>query len=708
MKRFSLKTITKTLFFCGLSMALMGQNTQPYELLRAEILKNFPAVRTTQEVKKGKNGVSFPAYKLSPYEMHNILLQFLGGDKNVEEVASCLDAKSITDLNLFFYNIDRPDYTILESTYRGASLNGKMAQAKWIVMPSTNQEELERRQNLARYLMARPQLGKKLATLFKELAGIEGKMYSLWNDNDLIYSKFAQETFYKGNQNRYRNSSDAAWLEFNRRMNDIKPLISLAKIEVGLGLITQILVPYGVHKVAEIPFSEAQKRFRDGHYITLPNGEKIKVFAGVGPWKPVTYDLLCQIASIPDFVRGKKELNQINALMTLSAFAILVPIAANIPTWWKSVQAYKAFVTYLRTRFAVFVQWRRIVLDIHKTIQEEQFLCDNLEGFSDLAAFANGENAKLKKFFATISSSTFTSNSYYLANVGKVLQAVPQFLRIRNNFRPLFKTLGALEAYLSIGTLIDEKNASPTPWCFARYATMATPYLNLADYSHPLIPADKSVLNSIVLGENGHQGMIVTGPNASGKSMNIRSIALCLLLSQSLGIAPARNALLTPMSKMLTYLNPVDNIAEGRSLFQAEEDRIKYIVQETVALPKDQFAFIVADELLSSTAPTEGEAATLGICYGLSKYPNCMPIMATHFVKLTTLPQNTNGFYMNYHVSVIRNTDGSFTHPFKLEPGRAHQVIAIDLARQQGFDPEILDFADQFLKEQGIERGRLI
>lgn len=704
MKHFSFKAIASTLFFFGLNVALLGQSMQPYELLRAEILKNFPAVRATQEIKKGKNGVSFPGHKLSPYEMHDILLQFLGGDKNTEEVASCLDAKSITDLNLFFYNIDRPDYTVLESTYRGASLNGKIAQAKWMVMPSTNQNELEMRQNLARYFMARPQLGKTLAALFKELATLEEKMYSLWNDNDLIYSKFAQETFYKGSQKRYRGNNDAVWLEFNRRMNDIKPLISIAKLEIGIGLLSRLLLPYGYHKMAEIPFSEARRRVRDGH----DDLRNVLDLPGLGPWTPVTYNLLRNIASIPDFISGKKEFNRANALITLSALAIVVPIAANMPTWWKSVQTYKAFVTYLRTRFAVFVKWRRIVLDIYKTIREEQFLCDNLEGFSDLSAFANGENTKLKKFFGTVSSSTFTSNSYCFANVGKVLQAVPQFLRIQDEFRPLFKTLGALEAYLSIGTLIDEKNASPTPWSFARYATMATPYLNLADYSHPLIPADKSVLNTIVLGENGHQGMIVTGPNASGKSMNIRSIALCLLLSQSLGIAPARNAVLTPMSKMLTYLNPVDNIAEGRSLFQAEEDRINYIVQTTTSLPASQFAFIVADELLSSTAPKEGEAATFGICYGLSKYPNCMPIMATHFVKLTALPQDTNGFYMNYHVSVIKKPNGNFTHPFKLEPGRAHQVIAIDLARQQGFDPAILDFADQFLKEQGIERGRLI
>jgi len=202
--------------------------------------------------------------------------------------------------------------------------------------------------------------------------------------------------------------------------------------------------------------------------------------------------------------------------------------------------------------------------------------------------------------------------------------------------------------------------------------------------------------------------MVVTGPNASGKSMNIRSIILNITLGQSLGIAPSRVAIFTPMAKILTYLNPVDNIAEGRSLFQAEEDRISYIVQTVDSLPVDQFAFIAADELLSSTAPTEGEAATFGICFGFSKYPNCMPVIATHFVKLTALPFHTNGFYANYHVSVIKLPSGFFTHPFKLEPGRAHQVIAIDLARQQGFDKEILDTADEFLREQGVERGRLI
>ncbi|MDQ5890575.1 MAG: mismatch repair protein MutS [Candidatus Dependentiae bacterium] len=674
--------VFKTL--CGALLVSVCVNASaPYNLLRDEILNNFPAVRANNDVKKEKKGVSFPAAALTPYEKHQALFRILGA--GVAPSDAIIDAKTISDLNLFFYNVERPDYTILETTYRGSSLNGKIAQGKLIVSPTDDIESLLMRQKAVKYLMENTAVATKLRTLFDQLTALETKIYSLWNDNDVLYSPFVQDTFYKGKFERYQGQSGAAFLEFNRRLNDVRPLYDYAQLEVIGFIAWNIALP------------------KLGQYIS---GQKKPLEFDFTPMSVYAARGLKSLSS--DLSSGKLQMTLPLAAILLSAGIFVGSKLMNLPTWWRTVQTHKSFIAYVRKRFAALAEWYAIVEDIHATIQGEYELCMAMGNAHVLGHFTDGKDAELASFFETLSSSTFTSSSYYLANAGAVLYAIPQFLKIRHKLGSIFEVIGSLEAYLSIGAFLAEKQNSPAPWCFASYAQSATPYFNFVDYSHPLIPAEKSVLNTLELGNNSQQGMIVTGPNASGKSMNVRSIVLCLLLGQSLGIAPTRNALFTPMSKILTYLNPVDNIAEGRSLFQAEEDRINYIVQAAATLPADKFSFIAADELLSSTAPTEGEAAAFGIGYGLSKYPNCMPIMATHFAKLTVLPEDTNGFYINYHVSVVRMANGDIKHTFLLEPGRAHQVIAIDLARKEGFDPEILDYADQFLLNQGIERGRTL
>ena len=84
---------------------------------------------------------------------------------------------------------------------------------------------------------------------------------------------------------------------------------------------------------------------------------------------------------------------------------------------------------------------------------------------------------------------------------------------------------------------------------------------------------------------------------------------------------------------------------------------------------------------------------------------NSLLILATHFDALTKLPQQPKSSFRNYRVSAFKNNDGSFTFPYRLEPGVNQKVIALDLLAHEGFDPEILTYAYEHLEElHGIEQ----
>ena len=67
----------------------------------------------------------------------------------------------------------------------------------------------------------------------------------------------------------------------------------------------------------------------------------------------------------------------------------------------------------------------------------------------------------------------------------------------------------------------------------------------------------------------GTRNITLTGPNAGGKSTFLMGMTTSLLLSQTFGIAPAKEAKLTPFDKINTSINIMDDIAAGKSLFMA-------------------------------------------------------------------------------------------------------------------------------------------
>ena len=179
--------------------------------------------------------------------------------------------------------------------------------------------------------------------------------------------------------------------------------------------------------------------------------------------------------------------------------------------------------------------------------------------------------------------------------------------------------------------------------------------------------------------------LIITGPNAAGKSTFIKSVALALLLSQTLGIAPVQNMDMTCFSYLSTYLNIPDTKGE-KSLFQAEMEQVNEHIDKLKELNNNQFSFIIMDELFNSTNFYEGVSGAYAVGKKLAKYPNNMTILTTHYSYLTKL--TTTGHYDNYHFDA-ELLDNGVICDYKIKPGKNDKGIALELLRLKGFDDEM-------------------
>lgn len=295
-----------------------------------------------------------------------------------------------------------------------------------------------------------------------------------------------------------------------------------------------------------------------------------------------------------------------------------------------------------------------------------------------------------------LQKTTFTSEPNMLSYQGRALVAFKMMNTIKESFFRSYTTIAQLDAYVSIALLYKKYQKHPTAtFCFAKYITADKPYLNIENFWLPSLNPDKVVTNSIELGKkDAASNMIITGPNAGGKSTSLRAITLAVLLAQSFGIAPATAMALTPYSKIQTYTNIADT-AGSASLFQAEMRRVSSLLKMIKELTPSEFAFIIMDEIFTGTNAKEGQAGAYGVAKKLASFNSTNCILATHFKALTELEQVTNGNIANHKVCVVKNPNGSFTFPYKLERGITDQAIALDLLQQEGFDADILDAAHE-------------
>jgi hypothetical protein len=211
-------------------------------------------------------------------------------------------------------------------------------------------------------------------------------------------------------------------------------------------------------------------------------------------------------------------------------------------------------------------------------------------------------------------------------------------------------------------------------------------------FSNSYYPAhinNNSVKNTIKIDKN----IIVTGPNASGKTTILKSSLINVILTQQFGCGFFSSAIVSPYKYIHCYLNIPDT--SGRdSLFQAEARRCKEIIDIVHENPKSDH-FCVFDELYSGTNPDEAVSSASAFMLYLAKYKNVNCILTTHFFKLCKHLDNNDKF-KNQHMETLRMDDNSknFSYTYLLKNGISNVRGGIKVLKDMNYPQEIIDNSD--------------
>jgi hypothetical protein len=140
---------------------------------------------------------------------------------------------------------------------------------------------------------------------------------------------------------------------------------------------------------------------------------------------------------------------------------------------------------------------------------------------------------------------------------------------------------------------------------------------------------ESPVLNNIDLSQN----IMITGPNASGKTTILKALLINLLLSQQFGYGCYKKANVKIYDIFHSYLNIPDT--SGRdSLFQAEARRCKDILVSIVENPLKSHCCIF-DEIYSGTNPNDAVDCASIYLEEMNKFKeNVDYVLTTHYIKL--------------------------------------------------------------------------
>ena len=162
------------------------------------------------------------------------------------------------------------------------------------------------------------------------------------------------------------------------------------------------------------------------------------------------------------------------------------------------------------------------------------------------------------------------------------------------------------------------------------------------------------------------KSIVLSGPNASGKTTILKTSIINMILTQQFGYGCYESANMTPCKFIHCYLNIPDT--SGRdSLFQAEARRCKDIIDVIEANPNEKH-FCAFDELYSGTNPDDAISSSLAFMEYISLNKNVSSILTTHY-NAVCRKLKKNDKMQNYNMKTIATENDTFQYTYKLVKG---------------------------------------
>ncbi|PFN72523.1 endonuclease MutS2 [Bacillus cereus] len=220
-------------------------------------------------------------------------------------------------------------------------------------------------------------------------------------------------------------------------------------------------------------------------------------------------------------------------------------------------------------------------------------------------------------------------------------------------------------------------------------------YIHLVNCKHPLLTGQVVPLN-FKIGQE-YRSLIITGPNAGGKTIVLKTIGLLTLATMlGLHIAGDKGTEIAIFENVFVDIGDNQSIENALSTFSSHMKNLSEIMRMS-----NNNTLLLFDEIGSGTEPNEGAALAISILEELY-LTGCITVASTHYGEIKRFSEMHDDF-MN---AAMQFNSETLEPLYKLVIGKSGESNALWIANKMSVKEHVLKRAKEYMgnKEYALEK----
>lgn len=215
--------------------------------------------------------------------------------------------------------------------------------------------------------------------------------------------------------------------------------------------------------------------------------------------------------------------------------------------------------------------------------------------------------------------------------------------------------------------------------------------LSLEGLIHPLIPLDRAVDNDLKLGDLEPRVLIISGPNAGGKSVLMKAVALAAIMNQmGLMVACHKEATMKIFDEVDILTGDSESLSGNLSSFSGHLLGLKNMYENASGN-----SLVLVDEIGQGTAPSDGEAIGHAFIEHMLNQ-GTFGVFTTHYDGLKKYAISEEKILSG----AMEFSEKTLTPTFKFIPGAVGNSYAFEVASKNGLPNELIESAKIYRDSQ--------